>query len=36
MTDNDMNDIVPVSGEIVPENQDIQKRLNTQEQICIH
>ena len=25
MTDNDMNDIVPVSGEIVPENQDIQK-----------
>jgi tetrahydrodipicolinate N-succinyltransferase len=25
MTDNDMNDIIPVSGEIVPENQDIQK-----------
>ena len=25
MTDNDMNVIVPVSGEIVPENQDIQK-----------
>ena len=25
MTDNDMNDIVPVSGELVPENQDIQK-----------
>ena len=25
MTDNDMNDIVPVSGEIVPENKDIQK-----------
>ena len=25
MTDNDMNDIIPVSGEIVPENKDIQK-----------
>ena len=25
MTDNDMNEIVPVSGEIVPENKDIQK-----------
>ena len=25
MTDNDMNNIVPVSGEIVPENKDIQK-----------
>jgi len=25
MTDHDMNDIVPVSGELVPENQDIQK-----------
>tara|TARA_R100001443_G_scaffold14828_2_gene24703 strand:+ start:7409 stop:7795 length:387 start_codon:yes stop_codon:yes gene_type:complete len=25
MTDNDMNDIVPVSGEIIPENKDIQK-----------
>jgi hypothetical protein len=25
MTDNDINDIVPVSGEIVPENKDIQK-----------
>ena len=25
MTENDMNDIVPVSGEIVPENKDIQK-----------
>ena len=25
MNDNDMNEIVPVSGEIVPENKDIQK-----------
>ena len=25
MTDNDMNEIIPVSGEIVPENKDIQK-----------
>ena len=25
MTDNDMNDIMPVSGEIIPENKDIQK-----------
>ena len=25
MTDNDMNNIVPVSGEIIPENKDIQK-----------
>ena len=25
MTDNDMNDIVPVSGKIIPENKDIQK-----------
>ena len=25
MTDNDMNDIVPVPGEIIPENKDIQK-----------
>ncbi len=25
MTDNNMNDIVPVSGEIIPENKDIQK-----------
>ena len=25
MTDNDMNEIVSVSGEIVPENKDIQK-----------
>ena len=25
MNNNDTNDIVPISGEIVPENQDIQK-----------